>query len=115
MNSLEPVNWELVTFSELDMILRISGFLDESYIDSELSISLTPLCLACKYNREDLVTVLLHHNAQVNKCSSYYNKFPLHFACNHNQGNVGLVRKIIEAKANLNASVSHLYFLKYYL
>ncbi|CAL1538745.1 unnamed protein product [Lymnaea stagnalis] len=100
---LEPVNWEHVSFNELDMLLRVSCFSDELVIDKELSSRLTPLCLACKYNREDLVTVLLHHNAQVNKCSSFYNKQPLHFACSHNKGNTGIVRKIIEAEANLNA------------
>ncbi|KAK0042775.1 ankyrin repeat protein [Biomphalaria pfeifferi] len=101
MNMLDGVDWEVVNYNDLEMILQLNDF-SESYVDTELSSGLTPLCSACKYNREDLVTILLHHQAQVNKQSTYLSRSPLHFACNHTYGNIGISRKIIEAQAHLD-------------
>ncbi|GFN79422.1 ankyrin repeat-containing domain [Plakobranchus ocellatus] len=99
MSILDCVNWRQISFQELDSLLRLHGDVDKSLVDEELKNTLTPLCIACKYNREDLVTVLLHHGADIEKCCSSYRKRPLHFACDHSNGNLGLVRKILEAKA----------------
>ncbi|KAH9505235.1 hypothetical protein Btru_059031 [Bulinus truncatus] len=102
MSIITNIDWGTISFSELDMFLQLNDQVTLNLVDEELTSGLTPLCSACKYNREDLVTVLLHHGAQVNKPCSYLNRSPLHFACSHSYGNIGIVRKIIEAEAHLD-------------
>ncbi|RUS86835.1 hypothetical protein EGW08_005431 [Elysia chlorotica] len=103
MSVLDCVNWKSISFQELDSLLRLQGDVDKVVVDDNQSYSITPLCVACKNNREDLVTVLLHHGAATEKRSSFYGKQPLHFACDHSCGNLGIVRKILDAKANIDA------------
>ncbi|CAG5125470.1 unnamed protein product [Candidula unifasciata] len=98
---MENIDWEHIHFNELDTILRINSQ-DTSVIDEEVGKSTTPLCLACKFKREDLLTVLLFHRARTDKRSSN-GKLPLHYACNHASGNRGMVRKLLEAKAEIDA------------
>lgn len=111
---MEDINWEYIPFNELDILIRLS---DHSRLNEELRGQLTPLCLACKFNREDLVTILIHHGAQADKRTSLYGRLPLHFACSHQSGNCGIVRKLIEARADINAQVSDLclYSCKFHL
>ncbi|XP_005105087.1 serine/threonine-protein phosphatase 6 regulatory ankyrin repeat subunit B [Aplysia californica] len=103
MNVLELTNWDFISYSELETFLRVGCHLDEDLVNTVLRNRLTPLCLACKHNREDLVTVLLFHGADPNKCSDFLSKRPLHFACDHSGGNTGVVRKLLQANADINA------------
>jgi ankyrin repeat protein len=68
---------------------------------------LTPLCLACKENREDIVIALLSAGANSNAPSEYLDKCPLHFACDHREGNMGIVRHLLRAKADINVCDSY--------
>ncbi|GFR94591.1 ankyrin repeat protein [Elysia marginata] len=103
MSFLDSVNWKSISFQELDSLLRLQGDVDKVVVDEDQYYSRTPLCNACKNNREDLVTILLHHGAAIEKRSPFYGKQPLHFACDHSCGNLGMVRKILDAKANVDA------------
>ena len=103
---LEQTDWDFVSFNELDTLLRVNCCIDEQFVNRVLGNRMTPLCLACKHNREDLVTILLYHGADTNLTSNYFGKSPLHFACDHDRGNIGIVRKLLDANANIDAIVS---------
>lgn len=62
----------------------------------------TPLCLACKLNRYDLVALFLCKGANPNTPSYYYGKHPLHFACDHSGGNIDTVRLLVSEGAQVN-------------
>ena len=110
------ISWSCISYHELQTILQLHTSCDVS-VNIILQNKLTPLCMACKYNREDLVTILLHHGADANISSQFLKKSPLHFACAHESGNVGVVRKLIEADADIDAVVSNLFIImiKYHI
>jgi ankyrin repeat protein len=56
----------------------------------------SPLSLACAYEKWDIVDYLMDHKADPN-CNTAYDYVPLHFAASKNQ--LSLVRKMIEAGA----------------
>ena len=62
---------------------------------------LTPLCLACKLNRADLVPLLLHRGAKPNVSSIYLRKYPLHYACDHSDGNLDIVNMLLAFNAEV--------------
>lgn len=62
----------------------------------------TPLCLACKLNRYDLVSLMLRKGADPNTPSYYLGKHPLHFACDHSDGNIDTVRLLVSEGAEVN-------------
>lgn len=103
MSFLDSVNWKSISFQELESLLCLQEDVDKVIVDEDQHLSITPLCIACKNNREDLVTILLHHGAATEKRSPFYGKQPLHFACDHSCGNLGMVRKVLDAKANIDA------------
>ena len=61
----------------------------------------TPLGLACKLNRADLVPLLLHKGAKPNVESIYLKKYPLHYACDHSDGNLDIVRMLLASGAEV--------------
>ncbi|BFZ14668.1 hypothetical protein BsWGS_17706 [Bradybaena similaris] len=99
---MQHIDWKHINFNELDTILRINPQ-DKSMINEEIGVSGTPLALACKHKREDLLTVLLFHGARTDKCVSCDLRQPLHYACDHKSGNRGMVRKLLESGAEINA------------
>uniref|UniRef100_A0A0B6Z8Z6 Uncharacterized protein n=1 Tax=Arion vulgaris TaxID=1028688 RepID=A0A0B6Z8Z6_9EUPU len=101
-NLMENIDWQCIHFNELDILLLVSAH-EKSVLNEPLINGLTPLCLACKFEREDLVTILLHHGARTDICASNCGgKYPLHFACD-SDGNRGVVLKLLKAKADINA------------
>ena len=65
----------------------------------------TPLGLACKLNRADLVPLLLHKGAKPNVESIYLKKCPLHYACDHSDGNLDIVRMLLASGAEVGVCV----------
>ncbi|KAL8624025.1 hypothetical protein ACOMHN_041615 [Nucella lapillus] len=63
---------------------------------------LTPLCLACKLNRADLVPLLLQRGARTDVPSIYLKRFPLHYASNHSDGNMDMVNMLLAFGAQPN-------------
>lgn len=62
---------------------------------------LTPLCLACKLNRSDLVHLLLQKGADPNVLS-VYKKSPLHYAADQYGGNLDIVNMLLDCGAKPN-------------
>lgn len=77
----------------------ITGSLDECYN------GFTPLSLACKLNRVDLVSVLLRKGANPNTPSYYLGKYPLHFACDHSDGNLDIVKQLLGDGAEVSTDL----------
>ena len=65
----------------------------------------TLLSLACKLNRYDLVALLLEKGADPNAPTYYLSKHPLHFACDHSDGNLDIVRLLVSVGAEVRPIV----------
>ncbi|KAK7096682.1 ankyrin repeat and SOCS box protein 5-like [Littorina saxatilis] len=87
---------------DIELLLVSGDFSVNSQLNEVCSNGYTPLSLACKLNRAGIVHLLLQRGATPNKPSVYYNKYPLHYACDHSDGNLDVVGMLLAVGAQPN-------------